>query len=688
MSISFRGKSRICIALLCMFVLFAVRPVRAQDRMETESLKPDTLTQPVDSLRIRFQEGVELYNAERYWDALNVFEDINAVPASENHLLSASGLMLMKTYLRLGDLDRALQLGREFVLIHQNSAYSDDAEYVLGEAYLYLGAYEEAVFHYLNVMKVTEEERLRYLSKQTAETIIDLFIDAEQLEGMRDGAREDFHQIFLTLKLAEKLHTDGEDRQAQRELRSVRNLIKGYYFNREYVVTTERLKDRAREKIYIGILLPLSGPYAAVGKSLLNGVRYALHQFRMNYDKEIAGIVMDNRGEIVESIKKIEYLCNNPKIRAIFGPVQSENAIAVAAVANQCHIPMITPTANSSELSSLGPYVFQANVDFENLGRFLGLYGTNITDVKTVATISPADEFGKEMTDSFCRAIDEAGGRIVSQQWYRENPEDLKFQFSNVREAGLDLEQRRLNQRIEKAQERLFQYTVSDSLWFQDSIMVSLEGDRYRILQHDTVLTVGLKRALILTGLMDSTEFRVPKQDSIEYSIGSIDAILIPAYASDLKVLIPQLEYYNIRAQVFGSANWNDLQLLKDHPAVARRLVFITDYYIDTESSFYTHFERFYSRLLGEAPNRFDLYGYDTMRALLTAFDNTELSREEIRKRLAHMPTYHGICRNISFRGNRPRINSCAFIMKVRGDQIEPIAAVENGDIIEYEKRY
>lgn len=652
---------------------------------QSVDMTPDSiLYEPVDSLKLLFQEGVRYYNQERYWDALNIFEKVNSIPESQNHLLTASGLMLMKTYLRLGNLDQAIQLGREFVLLNSDSKYLDDAEYTLGEAYLMNGQYSESIFHYLNVMQKTDEERLRYLSKQTLETIIDLFISTEQLVSIIENTHEDFHKLFLTLKLVEKYHLEGNTRQAEKELRGVRGMIRGTYFTDEYVKTSERLRNRAQEKIYIGVILPLSGTMASLGKSILDGIRYALHQYRATNVRDIAVIAMDNRGEVVESIKKVEYLCNNPKVKAIIGPVNTDNTIAVAAVTNQRKVPQITPTATSSEISSLGPYIFQANVDFENLGRFLGIYADEVAAIKTVASLSPADEFGKEMTDAFCRTIDERGGYVVSQQWYHGKPEELKYQFSNIRMAGLDIVQRLLDKKMEAGKQKLLRLTASDSLWVSDSIYVDIYGDQYRIFTTDSVYVTDLQQALILTGIMDSTEFLIPDEDSLEFRISAIDGLLIPAYANELEMLIPQIEYYNLSAKIFGSANWNDAELLRKHPAIAQQLIFISDYYYDRNSAYYKTFERNYSHLIGTPPGRFELYGYDTMRALLAVFDGSDTSRETIRKKLMQMPTYRGICRNISFKGNRPRINSCAFILMLQGEEVRPVAMIENGDLTTY----
>jgi len=50
------------------------------------------------------------------------------------------------------------------------------------------------------------------------------------------------------------------------------------------------------------------------------------------------------------------------------------------------------------------------------------------------------------------------------------------------------------------------------------------------------------------------------------------------------------------------------------------------------------------------------------------------------------MPTYHGICRNISFKGNRSRVNSCAFILSFDNGLIRPVAIIENGVLVSVKK--
>jgi len=676
-----------CIYLsLVVIVLLQPLNIFTQDLFEYEKL--DTMNAHLEESEqlALFQKGVDLYNMERYWDALNVFTKVNSIPQSENHFISSSVLMLMRTYLRLGDIERSILLGHEFESLYKESKYLDDVQYTMGEVLFRQGQYTDALLYFLSVMKTTDDERLWRLSKETLETIIDLFLTVEEVENLKEKIDNNFDKVVLSLNLAEKYHSKGDYKLANKELRSVRGLVKDSSLEDEYVKIKYQIKSRPIRKVYIGLVLPLSGPMSGVGEKILNGVRYALHQFRLNSDIDVSAIVLDNRGEVIQSIKQVEYLSKNPEVVAIFGPVSSKNAVPMAALANQYKIAMITPTATNSKLNSLGSYVFQANVDFENLGRFLGMYSASVPGVKTVASLSPADEYGKEMTDSFCEAIDELGGRIVSQQWYMGEPEELRFQLKNIRQAGLELMRNQLAEKVRLRLADLRQLASSDTAWWSDSLYLSVSERDCQLYAKDTVYVLSHRQALIFAGLMDSLEFEIPIKDSLEFMITSIDGLLLPSHTSDLNMIVPQLEYYNLKTMMFGSGNWDDLPFLKKNQRFLNGLKFVSDYYIDFESIQYKNFKSYYARLIGYEPSRFDLYGYDTMKAVLSVFKAGEVTRKEIRKNLSLMPVYHGICRNISFKGNRPRINSCAFILSFDNGLIRPVAIVENGDLVSVPK--
>ncbi len=648
---------------------------------DTSLVQDDSLAQ-VDSQKVVFMEGVSLYNSMRYYEALKVFQNLSKIPMAKNHYLSAAEMMLVKTHLRLGQYDQAIATGYDFESFYEESDYMDDVRYSIAEALLSKGKTRDAMLYYMNVLKVTDDDRLRYKCRQAIDTIVDLFLSVEDLKEIEISISGDFYDFILHLKIAEKYFTEGDEREAKKQLSHARHLMEGELLSQEYMKTSRRLEKGAGSNTYVGVILPLSGSQESVGHAILNGVRYAVHRFRENTDRNLAAIVMDNRDDMVRTIKLGEYLSRNPKVKAIFGPVSSENAIALAALANQIKIPMITPTATHSDLTELGPYTFQANVDFENLGYFLGKYSTLYDRIKTVATLSPVDEYGKDMTDAFSKAVDENGGRIISQQWYGNKPEDLKLQFRNIRKAGLELHRQQLADKIAAMQDSLKILSQVDSLWQSDSLYLVYSDTLCHVFVKDTIYRMTPEEALVYTGLMDSTEFEIPAEDSLEYEIQTIQGLFMPVHANDLDMIVPQLAYYNLETTILGSGNWNDPQLYQEKRNLLAGIRFISDYYIDPEAPDYKYFALQYADLMGGgSPGRFELYGYDTMQALLKAFRDKEVIRSGVQDFLSNMPIYAGLSRNISFQGNRPGVNSCAFILTFEKDTLQPVAVIKKDEI-------
>jgi len=678
------GRGQVYNARFDLFTQAETLPEAARDSIAWQAdsglAQPDTVAQ-VDSQKVVFMKGVSLYNSMRYYEALQVFQELTQIPMAENHYLSAAEMMLVKTYLRLGQYDQAIATGYDFESFYEESAYMDDVRYSIAEALLSKGQYRDAMLYFMNVLKATDDDQLRYKCRQAIDTIVDLFLTVEDLKQIETSISGNFYDFILHLKLAERYSTEGDEREAKKQLSYARHLMEGELYSQEYMKTSHRLEEGAGSNIYIGVILPLSGSLESVGQEILNGVRYAIHRFRESTGRNLAAIVMDNRGDMVRTIKLAEYLARNPKVKAIFGPVSSENAIALAALANQIKIPMITPTATHSDLTELGPYTFQANVDFENLGYFIGKYSTLYAGIRTVASLSPVDEYGKDMTDAFSKAVDENGGRIVSQQWYSDKPEDLKLQFRNIRRAGLELHRQQFTEKVTTMKDSLQLLSQVDSLWQSDSLYLVYSDTLCHVFVNDTIFRMTPEEALVYTGLMDSSEFEIPEEDSLEYEITTIQGLFMPVHANDLEMIVPQLAYYNLQTTILGSGNWDDPELYREKRSLLTGIRFISDYYINQRASDYKYFAMQYSDLMGGTPGRFELYGYDTMQALLMAFQQDEVIRDGVQEFLSSMPIYEGICRNISFQGNRPGVNSCAFILTFSGDSLQPVAVIKKDEI-------
>ncbi len=642
--------------------------------------------QQVDSQKVTFMEGVNLFNAQKYYDALKVFEELKSIPAYRNRFLTASEMMITKTYLRLGNFEKTIYMGYEFETRYKNSSYLDDVQYTIGEAYMSEGRYSDALLYYMNVMKQTPDAELMEKCRQSLDIVVDIFMTVKDLEALkRSLSNVKFFDFLLSLKIIEKNHQNGNIDRLEHNLSRLKRNIDQPFFQEEFNRTIEKIKNRSGGHNYIGVILPLTGDqnYAGIGKEILQGVRASVLRYNQNADKKISAIVMDNKGEMVASVKHAKYLAKNPRVLAIFGPVKSENVVAVATFVNEEEIPMISPTATASDITQLGDWFFQANVNLKNLGEYLGKYCTTVNNLSSVATIAPLGEYGEKLTDSFSESVDINGGRIVSQQWYSGTPEQLKIQMMNIREAGVDIAKLKLENKIETLRDSLRYLSLQPgSRWNRDNRFLNVTDSVCQLYEHGVVREMSVREMLRYTGMMTRDDFQIPRPDSLDHKIRSIDGFFIPASTSDLKYIVPALKYYNFYANIYGTRNLVNAELLANNRSAARGFYFISDYYIDESSQRYKQLADDYTRITGEKPKRFGVYGFDTMEVLLLAYYNSDITREDVRIKLADMPVYYGLGRNISFTGNQPSSNSCAYIITYRRGRQIPVARVEEGEII------
>lgn len=640
----------------------------------------------IDTQKVSFEKGIKLFNAKKYYDALKVFEKIREIQPSRNRYLSAVDMMITKTYLRLGNFEKTIYTGYEFETMHGNSSYLDDVQYTLGDAFMSVGRYSDALAYYISVMKKTSDSRMLDKCRESIDMLVDIFMTLEELEALSDYIRQDkFYDYIISLKLIEKHHVLGNNDEVERSLKKARKKAKSAFFMQEYYRTINKVKNNYGGQKYIGVILPLSGNenYARIGKEILQGVRVSLKRYNKKFAKKISAIVMDNKGEMVQSVMHAKYLATNREVVGIMGPIKSENVIAVATYANEKKIPIISPTAAYSDITELGPWFFQANVNIKNIGEYLGKFATSQKHNANIVSLAPLTGNGENLTDTFTEAVDVNGGRIISQQWYNQSPSQLGGQFHEIRKAGIRLAQEKLSEQIITMRDSLIKLSMQPgSRWNRNNCFLNVDDSVCQLYENGRLREMTIKQVLLYTGLMSSSDFKLPSLDSLDKQISSLDGLFLPGTKAELSMILPNVKYHNLDLKIYGTRNLMDDELRKNNPTLARHFYFISDYYIDENSVRYRQMARDYIKFNGAKPGRYGTYGYDTMEVLMMAYYNSDNTRKDIRKQLMNMPVYRGVGKKISFNGNQPGSNSCAYILSIRRGNIVPIASVENGEII------
>ena len=138
------------------------------------------------------------------------------------------------------------------------------------------------------------------------------------------------------------------------------------------------------ETIKIGGMAPLTGALAIYGVTTTNGAELAVKEINENggiLGKKIKYIILDTKGDSTEAVMAYNKLVDE-KVAGIIGEVTSKPTLAVAEVAVQDNMPLITPTGTQVDITEAGPNVFRVCFTNPYQGKVLAclLYTSDAAD--------------------------------------------------------------------------------------------------------------------------------------------------------------------------------------------------------------------------------------------------------------------------------------------------------------------
>lgn len=171
---------------------------------------------------------------------------------------------------------------------------------------------------------------------------------------------------------------------------------------------------QAAENLKIGLILPLSGPFAAYGKQIKNGVDLYL---KRNGDtiagRKIELIVKDDAGTQPELSKRDaqELLVkDNVDILAGFGLTPA--ALAVAPLSAEAKKPMVVMNAATSIITTKSPYIVRTSHTLPQVSAPIASWAAK-NGVKKVYTLVADYGPGIDAEKQFIKTFTAAGGQVT-----------------------------------------------------------------------------------------------------------------------------------------------------------------------------------------------------------------------------------------------------------------------------------
>ena len=173
----------------------------------------------------------------------------------------------------------------------------------------------------------------------------------------------------------------------------------------------------AAEKVKVGLMLPYTGTYAALGTAITNGFKqYVAEQGGMLAGREVEYFVVDDESNPAKATENANKLVKRDEVDVLVGTVHSGVALAMAKVARDSKTLMIIPNAGADELTGplCAPNVFRTS--FSNSQPTLAL-GKPMVERghKKAVWITWNYAAGEEALEGFEQGYTAAGGTIIKK---------------------------------------------------------------------------------------------------------------------------------------------------------------------------------------------------------------------------------------------------------------------------------
>ena len=189
--------------------------------------------------------------------------------------------------------------------------------------------------------------------------------------------------------------------------------------------------------IVIGEVGSMTGSEATFGTSTRDGIQLAINQVNAAggiLGKKVEVVAMDDQGKPDEAATATTKLITQNKVVAVLGEVASSRSMAMAPIAQQYKIPMVTPSSTNPKVTELGDYVFRVCFIDPFQGLVMAKFAAEVLKVKKVAILRDVkSDYSMGLAQFFIETFKKLGGEIVVDQSYGSQDVDFKSQLTAIR---------------------------------------------------------------------------------------------------------------------------------------------------------------------------------------------------------------------------------------------------------------
>jgi branched-chain amino acid transport system substrate-binding protein len=188
--------------------------------------------------------------------------------------------------------------------------------------------------------------------------------------------------------------------------------------------------------IRIGMLAPLTGPFAQIGKDMVNGTELYLDEIgRQVAGRKIELIVEDSEGNPATALNKSRKLVDQDKVHLLTGGLLANVGYALQPYIDGQKIPATYPVIAADDITQRKPakWIVRTGWATSQPMHPLADWVIKNTKYRKVVAIGMDYAFGYETIGGFQRVFEEQGGQIVQKIWTPLNTNDFAPFLTQIR---------------------------------------------------------------------------------------------------------------------------------------------------------------------------------------------------------------------------------------------------------------
>jgi branched-chain amino acid transport system substrate-binding protein len=380
-----------------------------------------------------------MYNTGDFNQALVIFDKI-INDNDYNTKTTAAEFFKAKIFFEEKNFENAKKVLMGFLEKYPRSRYFDEIKILLIKYNLEVANYYNAFRESASLIDLTTSKEYKNKAKSIAEDIAFNYLNENQLQRLHDSFTNNDVKAFIMLQMGKVLLKANDMFGAK----SVFNDLKNKYPNSEEYFEATRLIESSLDynkesssKVAIGVMLPLemssTGDFtSATAVEILEGIKFALHEFNKTREQKIGLVIRDTKSDLNEIKSIIDEFSSISAIRAVLGPIYSNEVRITLEESYMNNIPIISPTATDDDLTKISENFYQANPSFSVRGRVMAQYLFFVENKRQISILNSIEGYSPLLAATFTAEFEKLGGRILRKETYKDGSISFDEQIERI----------------------------------------------------------------------------------------------------------------------------------------------------------------------------------------------------------------------------------------------------------------